>query len=84
MRKKEGIVELYEGSIKEKIEQLEENKKILLIWLPSNLNKEAHVKMTFKPNEGNETQITILIKDCPNRDESGQIIEKRTVEERFK
>ena len=40
--------------------------------------------MTFKPEEGNETRITLLIKDCPNGDASGQIIEKRTVEEGFK
>ena len=38
----------------------------------------------WKPKEGNETQITILIKDYPNRDASGQIIETRTVEEGFK
>ena len=40
--------------------------------------------MTIKPKEGNETQIIILIKDCPNRDTSGQIVEKRTVDEGFK
>ena len=40
--------------------------------------------MTLKPKDGTETQITILIKDCPNRDASGQTIEKRTVEEGFK
>ena len=79
-----GAIELYDGSIKGKIVEFEENKKIIMTWLPSNWKQEAHVQMTFKPKEGNETQITILIKDCPNRDASGQIIEKRTVEEGFK
>ena len=79
-----GIVELYDGSIKGKIEEFEENKKIKLTWHPSNWSQEAHVQMTFKPKEGNETQITILIKDCPNRDASGQVIQKKTVEEGFK
>ena len=79
-----GVIELYDGSIKGKIVELEENKKIIMTWLPSNWKQEAHVQMTFKPKEGNETQITILIKDCPNRDASGQIIEKKTVEEGFK
>ena len=79
-----GEVEYYDGSIKGKIEELEPNKKIIFSWLPSNWKQPAHVQMTFKPKEGNETQITILIKDCPNRDASGQTIEKRTVEEGFK
>ena len=79
-----GEVEYYDGSIKGKIEELEPNKKIIFSWLPSNWKQLAHVQMTFKPKEGNETQITILIKDCPNRDASGQTIEKRTVEEGFK
>ena len=38
----------------------------------------------WKPKEVNETQITLLIKDYPNRDAFGQIIEKRTIEEGFK
>ena len=79
-----GIVEYYDGSIKGKVEELEPNKKLILSWLPSNQKQSAHVQMTFKPKDGNETQITILIKDCPNRDASGQTIEKRTVEEGFK
>ena len=83
-KKIRGIVEYYDGSIKGKVEELEPNKKLILSWLPSNWKQSAHVQMTFKPKDGNETQITILIKDCPNRDASGQTIEKRTVEEGFK
>ena len=79
-----GAVEYYDGSIKGKVEVLEENKKLVLTWLPSNWKQSAHVQMTFKSKDGNETQITILIKDCPNRDASGQTIEKKTVEEGFK
>ena len=79
-----GEVEYYEGAIKGKIEELDENKKIVLTWHPSNWKQSAHVQMTFKLKDGNETQITILIRDCPNRDASNQVIEKRTVEEGFK
>ena len=71
-----GVVEYYDGAIKGKVEESEPNKKIILTWLPSNRKQSAHVQMTFKPKDGNEAQITILIKDCPNRNASGQSIEK--------
>ena len=79
-----GEVEYYDGSIKGKIIELIENKKIIISWFPSNWKQSADVQMTFKPKDGNETLITILIKECPNRDASGQTIEKKTVEEGFK
>ena len=40
--------------------------------------------MTFKEKAGNESQITILIKNCPNRDANNQTIERNGVINGFK
>ena len=83
-KKKDGELSLYDGSIKGKIIDFEQDKKLNLLWHPSNWNQDAHIEFKFKPKDGNETLISIFIKDCPNRDSSGQIVEKRTVVEGFK
>ena len=53
-------MEYNEGSLKGKIEELEQNKKLILTWLPLDWKLSALAQIIFKPKDGNETQITIF------------------------
>ena len=79
-----GKFEMYKGSITGTVVELEENKLLILNWKFSNWKEPADIKMTIKPKEGNESQITILIKECPNRDANNQTIERKNIIEGFK
>ena len=72
-----GSFEMYNGSITGKVVELQENKLLILNWKFSNWKEPADIKMTIKPKEGNESQITILIKECPNRDANNLTIERK-------
>jgi activator of HSP90 ATPase len=79
-----GSFEMYNGSITGKVVELQENKLLILNWKFSNWKEPTDIKMTIKPKEGNESQITILIKECPNRDANNQTIERKNIIEGFK
>ena len=75
---------MYNGSISGTIEELKENKKIILNWKFSNWPKTSLVIMNIKEKEGNECQLTIVIKDCPERDVLGHTIDFDNVKSGFK
>ena len=79
-----GEFEFYNGSIKGTVKEIIENKKLLLSWKFSNWSVAADIQMTFKEKSGNESQITILIKNCHNRDANNQTIERNGVINGFK
>ena len=84
VKKEGGEFEFYNGSIKGTVKEIVDNKKLLLNWKFSNWSVPADIQMTFKEKAGNESQITILIKNCPNRDANNQTIERNGVINGFK
>ncbi len=75
---------MYNGSIVGTVEELIENKKIILNWKFSNWPTHALVTFNFKEKEGNECQVTVIIKNCPERDVHGQTIDFDNVKSGFK
>ena len=72
---KGGKFDLYNGSITGTVTDFVENKKLLLKWKFSNWPTSADVQMNFKEKSGNECQLTVLIKNCPDRDVHNQTID---------
>jgi activator of HSP90 ATPase len=83
-KKVDGEFFFYNGSIKGKVKEINENKKLLLNWKFSNWKEAADILFNFKEKSGNESQITIIIKNCPNRDSNNQTIERNNIINGFK
>ena len=83
-RKVGGEFNLYNGAITGKVEEIVEAKKLLLKWKFSSWKEAADVQMNFKPKNGNECQITVLIKNCPDRDIHDQTIDFDNIKAGFK
>ena len=73
--KLEGEFSFYDGAITGKVQEIEENKKLILSWKFSNWPTAALVQMNFKEKAGNECQLTVIVKNCPERDIHNQTID---------
>ena len=81
-----GEFSMYNGAITGTVEKLDEEnkKKIILNWKFSNWPNPALATFTLKEKDGNECQITVLIKNCPEVDIYGQRVSFDNVKSGFK
>lgn len=80
-----GEFSMYNGAISGTVDKLDEqNTKLSLNWKFSNWPRPALVNFNIKEKEGNECQITVLIKNCPERDTFNQTIDFDNVKSGFK
>ena len=74
---------LYDGAICGEIKELDENKKIVLSFKFSNWEKDAELKYTFKDAPGSECELSVNLKNVPDRDLFKKTVEQETVKNGF-
>jgi activator of HSP90 ATPase len=79
-----GTFNLYDGFITGSNVTLEENKKIVQLWKFNNWKDEANLTITLKEKPGNECQVIVELKNIPEKDSYGQIVDLPNLEQGFK
>lgn len=78
--KQGGEFDLYNGSITGKIQELVENKKIVLSWQQNNWPKASELTLILKEAKGSECAVIVSMKNIPERDNFKNTIQLENVE----
>lgn len=79
-----GTFNLYDGFITGINEVLEENKKIVQKWKFSSWKDYGELALTFKEKPGSECMVVVYLKDIPDKDNTGQIVDLPVLEKGFR
>ena len=79
-----GNFNIYDGFITGTNEELNENKKIVQKWKFNNWKDYSDLTLTFKDAPGSESVINVCLKNVPERDKFGTIVDLKILENGFR